>query len=937
MVSILKSGGILAMTLGWSASALATTYYVDNKLDDYAGHDGSSWEKAFLRIQDAVEKAKNDDVVMVARGTYGDDQGVVWDKGSADGTNENYSYCQNRIWINNKHITLKSSEGAAVTHIVGAHSTDTATGVGTNAVRCISMSGNANIGGTRIEGFTLRDGATLAYKAGMTVTTDGTPVKECSAAHRGGGVLFNYTSGGKASDIHIVDCVISNCVAAEGAAVYGASLIRTRVFDNWTDRADGAIVVQGNAYNCVFARNGRVDYEGTMRRCDKSHLSSAINCTFFDNRGVLKGGSNIHPTLAYNCLIQINGKTESSGASIVSEAACLTNCAVDASLSGNAATVNLSMTTRAHNAVLAAPIFGDFRPVAATGAKNIFGRGDKAYCQMDWIPEADRNLDLAGAARWDAEDNVTAGAYQQGVAKGGGCLTVTFANGTYLVDGKDVHGPNNGYFYSSSFPSQHRFKFVPNEGAEIGHVWLGGYEDSWRYTDMNGEVVVTAPPRSTDSMMCVEAKKVTRTYWADANYAGDDSDGTEAKPYKTLQDAVNVVPPGSSNYYLVKVKPGRYDRGGADFWGQARVYFTGRHVCMRSTDGAEKTFIVGADGEEADADGCGTNAVRCVSVNFDSSAKRQVGVVGFTLTGGRTWNNTIGDSTQNNCRNGAGFFATDQVGAQAVDCVITDCVAVRGSATYKGMFDNCRIFGNRQAESGIEAARGVVWQSYLTGSVVGPNSYTTVCVDQFCQLYNCTVYETQGSQHLSADSDYYNVLDLGSTYLPTMKQAFAGVAIYSTKFDNVNPGQDFLRLTALPVANHLQGDFRPVIGSPIIGAGIGLSNETFVVLTGGGLHKDLLIRDGVVTIGADGDVATPVTLTSAKGVEVSGGLDTGYVSANFPLTLTATLTDRDFYGFKVNGGQASAARTLMLTPTTDVTAYSVEPLYEKLGAVMLLR
>lgn len=113
------------------------------------------------------------------------------------------------------------------------------------------------------------------------------------------------------------------------------------------------------------------------------------------------------------------------------------------------------------------------------------------------------------------------------------------------------------------------------------------------------------------------------------------------------------------------------------------------------------------------------------------------------------------------------------------------------------------------------------------------------------------------------------------------------------------------------------------------------STTDFVVLTGGGLHKDLLIR-GRVTIGADGDVATPVTLTSAKGIEVSGDLDAGYASANFPLTLTATLTDRDFYGFKVNGEQVTESRTLTLSPTT-ATAYSVEPLYEKLGAIMLLR
>ena len=98
-------GAAWAVSLGcWAA-----TYYVDNKLDDYVGHDGSSWALAYQRFQDAVCKAKHNDTILVAPGTYGDDQGTVEDKGDTTGGNANYSYQKNRIWINNKHITLKSS------------------------------------------------------------------------------------------------------------------------------------------------------------------------------------------------------------------------------------------------------------------------------------------------------------------------------------------------------------------------------------------------------------------------------------------------------------------------------------------------------------------------------------------------------------------------------------------------------------------------------------------------------------------------------------------------------------------------------------------------------------------------------------------------------------------------------------------------------------
>ena len=103
-------------------SGLATTYYVDNKLDDYTGHDGSSWALAYHRIQDAVERAASGDTVLVAPGTYGDDQGTVEDKGDTSGGNIHYSYQKNRIWINNKHLYCSSITIAGETRNVVTYS-----------------------------------------------------------------------------------------------------------------------------------------------------------------------------------------------------------------------------------------------------------------------------------------------------------------------------------------------------------------------------------------------------------------------------------------------------------------------------------------------------------------------------------------------------------------------------------------------------------------------------------------------------------------------------------------------------------------------------------------------------------------------------------------------------------------------------------------------
>ena len=909
------------VTLG----ASATTYYVDNKLDDYTGHNGSSWALAYHRIQDAVARAASGDTVLVAPGTYGDDQGTVVDAGDATGQNANYSYQKNRIWINNKHITLKSSEGAAVTHIVGKFA-DTETGIGSNAVRCIAMSGNNGLPGTRIEGFTFREGATLAYGTGKTYNSSGVEVQNCYAAHRGGALLFNYTPTTTHRQVHVVDCVISNCVAAEGAAAYGVALVRCRVTGNHTYRNNGGTTVQCNAANCIFDSNGASDYEGTVRVMERNYPLSVVNCTFFNNKGILRTSYDTAKCVVYNSLVQRNGKTTSYANMTEWLGGTFTNCVCDCELyeyGGNC----VYMADRGNNSQLVAPLYGDFRPVAHPYAPHLFGNGNKAYCSPDWLAAEDRNKDFFGNARWDANDSVTVGAIQDGVEVAGGCITIT--HDRYSIDGRVFDGPVNGYFYSTTVPVQHRVKLLPANGKELYSAWLGGYYSQYRFEDVNGEFVVTAPPASRNNMLCIQPTWAKGVIWADPSYTGGNSDGSEAKPYTTLQAAVDAC--GAD--YLVKAKAGRYDAGGGSFWGNCRVLIT-KGICVRAVDGPENTFIVGANGDPANADGCGTNAYRCVGVN----ASAVVGVVGFTLTDGRTCSN--GEACHSNLRMGGGFFsgATDQ--AQLLDCVITNCIAVRGSATYKGWLQNCRVAGNRQAVNPATLApspmdrRGVVYSSYLSGCVVGPNAYATVGIDQFCYLYNCTVNETSTTLHLSADSYYYNVLDLnGPTYQSLIKVLTPGLCIETTS--NLALTNDYLKVSDAQLAARTAGDFRPLTGSPVLAAGTTNDVPNFSRFTIGGFHKETF-PVGLVPIGASSEVAVPVTVTNMRGISLTGGLGTPFVSANYPLTFTATDTGRNFCGFYVNGDLATKERTLTLEMLDGVASYSVEPVYAS-GTMMIIR
>ena len=91
-------------------------------------------------------------------------------------------------------------------------------------------------------------------------------------------------------------------------------------------------------------------------------------------------------------------------------------------------------------------------------------------------------------------------------------------------------------------------------------------------------------------------------------------------------------------------------------YGNCRVVIT-TNVCVRAVDGPSSTFIVGADGSPANPDGCGTNAYRCVGIDCNAfAAGTAAGIVGFTLTDGRTCSN--GENCSQYCRYGGGAYVS---------------------------------------------------------------------------------------------------------------------------------------------------------------------------------------------------------------------------------------------------------------------------------------
>ena len=919
--------------------ASAATYYVDNKLSDYTGADGSE-AKPFQKIQQAVNKAANDDTVLVKPGVYGEDQGTFVDLSPTDTDNQHYSYGNNRVWINNKHITLKSTDGAAVTHIVGRHSTEEG-GMGKDAVRCIAMSGSGNIGGTRIEGFTIRDGASMKLNEGKT-----TKGSSCETSHCGGGLLLHYTAKGHGEQIHVVDCVVSNCVAAQGAAAYGVSFIRSRIEKNHSGRSYGATVTQCNAVNSIFADNGIADYEGTVRSVESQYPISVVNCTFWNNKGMLQApsGAIAEPTIV-NSIVQCNagnnGNSIASNGSKIFYTLADVGGVVNFNTTADGKAINVACTTRGQRASLAAPLFGDFHPVTTTAGVKPFGIANKAkYDECTaWVPEADKAKDLAGDARWESDGTMTAGAYQKGVTVGGGCLAITGNGCGFKIDGKAYNRPENAYFFASNALEQHRVTFTTT-ASTLAHVWLGGYTGTagaYRFPDLNGDVIVTLPQSSGDTMLCVEARLAKKVLWVDASAAQDGADGTSANPYPTIQAAVDAVT--DATLTTIFVKKGDYkvgEKSDADSWGKARVLIPkGRSIQIRAVDGPDKTFITGEP------------EVRCVDIEIKTEKNsdgvyvptgdaKPCGLVGFTLRDGQTM--TAKQNNQLNYIYGGAFFANDQAFAQLTDCVITNCSGVRGSAAYKGWFTNCRILGCKHPTS-TEDRRGVFYRTYLSGCFVGPNAYETVSIDQECKLWNVTLAETAHKQLMSSSVWCYNVLALNTW---TQGNAGSGYELRNCAFHVANPNgisvtSDY-KFTESPVVDSANDDIRPKTGSAVVGKGVRVNNLEFIkYMTGGYYHETF--PAGAFPIGASSDVAVPVTVTNKKGVSAESELNAGYTSAAHPLVLTATLTDHKFLGWKVNGAEeyASTEQTFALAPTAGVASYSIEGCYKPNGLILILR
>ena len=685
----LKTLGVLilsAAALSATAAFDAATYYVDAVHGDDA-NDGATPERAKATIQAMYNAATADATIWVFPGAYSNDVGR--------GADSTHWWGRSRLHLGAKSMRIVSTGGAAVTHIVGKLGPTGGYGSTGNsdygsATRCIDVEWLKGCEEIVVEGFTLRDGATL----------------DVNANPRGSGAAVFCWDGNQTypKAFALVDCVISNCYGAY-SLVTGGSLVRCRVENNTFYRNAGGDLpysfVQCNVLNsCVF-NNRAVDRE-TRSQAEagniRTYMSRFANVTFANNRHAFYANK---PTWYYSCLFAVtsfrtdDGSTEANGG-------CQSNVVVD------------TVSTRC----ALAPTAGDIRIRRGSVAETA-GRVD-ALADESLFPlpsGVDRFRDIDGHAIASGAATICAGASQTLVTPPGGAIC---GDSEYVsFDGIDRPHRTAAWAYPEAWPASVQLRAASRSGQTFRRFGLSdcGYRDivgastnrvrssrlPVRGDDGGWNTAWFIPPRTADAALTVSAsyEAAANVRVCDPGADAAEADGSSEKPYRTVQAAIDSL----GNTGLVLLRPGIYAEGNGivNNLMKSRVAFGSKNVTVRGLDGAEQTVIQGA--ADPDTGTYGPNATLVAALN--SSAQIQ----GVTLTGGYS-----GDGDKWEGADGRGALYSYGQDLELVDCIITNNVG-KNYALGTAWFERCLIRGNT---GGI----GLAIEPTFVSCVIGDNTVT---------------------------------------------------------------------------------------------------------------------------------------------------------------------------------------------------------------------
>ena len=927
--SIVACGmAVAAMTWLGAQTAHAGTVYVDNKLSDYAGHDGSSWQMAFKTIQEGVNAAADGDTVLVAPGTYGDDQGKV-------AATTGYHAC--RVYID-KPITLKSSGGRDVTHLVGNYVEGASTSA--DAVGGVVIA-KAAAAGTVVRGFTIRRCGTS--KLGNGSNPNGGAAVYCKLDAATAMAWMPW----------VADCAIDDCYSCRAALRY-VNVART-VITHCRATAVPTVADYCNLAWCAVAHNGVLTLDCHLLRGTKGDGATAnhvINCTIQDN--ARNGTSTTAPRYICNTIFRQGGiyspilrnSVFSSGRGSMGNASNPT----DVSSTNATATSVFSKS----DGVTAGAAVNDFRLVKATTLANAtvadspaLNVGDAAL--LDVLPEEYRWTDCYGHAVTPVDGKIHAGAVQETMTP---AAAISFnSDNTSCISVNGVHGVANiaQTVYTDTWPVC--YDLQADDAATLaaaslkpffGYLVQGGsVPDRYVFPDANERVpFVPENGRVMTLTFCL----ATHVVYVDAAAEDGNADtgaGTKAEPYARIQAALDAVPNSTANRAVVYVAPGTYSAGltvNSGLHCNSRVLVSHGDTRYRviGTGGAENTVITGEADPDAPAawQGCSTNAVRCIRATDNCFIAFQ----GFTLTGGHTAGGETGISSGNSYGRGGAMLATNSERCWLVECIVTNNVAYwAGGAFANGVAVKCYFADNRVVNGG-----GVF--SPQNNAAKGREILTSCVVDQPGMLFdthtgvmvvNSTLRATPSTKILSgADGDFFNsiLVDSAASTAGDTSKRMMGNVIWNYDYKGAAArnaeGVNYVKADPLFV-DAAGGDFHVCSGSPAVGGGTawdGLDASVWSETVAYSNYYRHIACDmdgnmpyfvnGKPTAGAyqvPGKASVTVTAQGASiSVTSSGAVDWGT-----EVSVTATDGARQVLGLSVNGEILEGETSYTFTTSLD--------------------
>ena len=600
-----------AVTATHTAYVTTSAYWVDPTNGvDVADCPGTQ-AQPFRTLLYAAERAEHNSVIYCAAGDY--EEGGYESEGM---TNRVYNYGKNLRFFGagiGKSILHGKLDLESPTHL--------ANGRGPAAMRVACFSGYSVI-----QNFTVTDGRCASVVNGNV------------KADKGGGGYNAY----------FADCLITNCAANRGQAIYDGTLVRCRV-----DGCDSSVLSTGGrlleggaaAYCCAFGKQASV----------VTYLFQNNN-TFWHCSGGFYSGTTSYiygaDTIAYNCVtIPCNPPNPSWGS--FTARGCVSDWQ----------SYPLPDSILQQDVLDADPIFvnakaGDYRLFASSPA---VGHG---YLPENYYRTYSAGIDGVPVTFKDGKP--TSGPYQQLVSG----LLVTAKSGFANTDASGLLNVAPGESVTVSI--------VDAKRPPVGFVVNGEFVPGTSYT-------YTAPQvGDPERGMHITDIVIGTNWYVNAAMPNDDGDGFTPETAKRTLCGV------MTNEYViagdvVHAAEGVYDEG------TTGNTITKNRVSVKAgvtlvADGAmEKTLIVGAPApvvRSTSYPGCGEGAVRCAYVSGTGILR------GFVITNGYTEGDVAGSAGNDYCY-GGGILAVK--GGRIEDCLITQCRARRGDGVCGGRLRRCRF------------------------------------------------------------------------------------------------------------------------------------------------------------------------------------------------------------------------------------------------------